>query len=121
MCREPLYCNAERACWWELTSLASHAHPSVAAMARTLMSGQPVIYDGDPLKDHTLAAFLDKFLQKKPRSHAKGSSLMQPRAGGGRGDGAAGGSCQPTLGAVSGAAFAALAETQVDPVRGGGG
>jgi acyl transferase domain-containing protein len=39
-----------------------------------------VIYDGDPLKDHTLASFLDKFLQKKPRSHAKGSSLMQPLA-----------------------------------------
>ncbi len=36
-CREPLYSNADRACWWELITLASHAHPSVSAMARTLM------------------------------------------------------------------------------------
>eukprot|EP00983_Pelagomonas_calceolata_P112062 1159846-Pelagomonas_calceolata.AAC.7 len=42
LCREPLYAMAERACWWELLALAAHAHPSVAAMARTLMSGQPV-------------------------------------------------------------------------------
>ena len=41
--REPLYALAERACWWELHALAAHSHPSVAAMARTLMSGQPVV------------------------------------------------------------------------------
>ena len=66
-----------------------------------------MIYDGDPLRDHTLAAFLDKFLQKKPKAHAKGSSLMQPLAGG------RDGANTQTLGAISGAAFAALAETQV--------
>ena len=43
LCREPLFARAERACWWELLALASHAHPSVAAMSRTLMSGQPVV------------------------------------------------------------------------------
>eukprot|EP00955_Chlamydomonas_euryale_P044923 353000-Chlamydomonas_euryale.AAC.27 len=106
--REPLYCAAERACWWELTSLASHAHPSVSAMARTLMGGQPVLYDGDPLKDHTLSAFLDKFLAKKPKAHARGSSLMQPLAAP---HAAAGG----TLADVSSGAFAALAESAVDP------
>ena len=31
--REPLYCGAETACWWELTALARHAHPSVMVMA----------------------------------------------------------------------------------------
>ena len=37
---------AERACWWELLAFAAHSHPSVAAMARTLMSGQPVVSAG---------------------------------------------------------------------------
>ncbi|KAG1665926.1 hypothetical protein FOA52_004515 [Chlamydomonas sp. UWO 241] len=147
--REPLFANADRACWWELTSLASHAHPSVSAMARTLMSGQPmlyydgdlfkdhtfvslttpthppthpptdpphtpqpVLYDGDPLKDHTLVSFLDKFLAKKPRSHARGSSLMQPLGGVGAATG------QRSLADLSSSAFAALAESKVR-VRGG--
>lgn len=65
--REPLYACAERACWWELAGLAVHVHPSVAAMARSLLRGSPVVYDGDPLKDHSLATFLDKFVQKKPK------------------------------------------------------
>jgi hypothetical protein len=47
--------------------LAAHAHPSVAAMARTLLAGTTVMYDGDPLRNLTLAAFLDKFVQKKPK------------------------------------------------------
>ncbi len=47
--------------------MASHAHPSVAAMSRTLMSGTTIVYDGDPLKDAGLTAFLDKFLLKKPK------------------------------------------------------
>ena len=65
--REPGFCGAERAAWWELTLLAAHAHPSVAAMARTLLAGTTVLYDGDPLRNLTLAAFLDKFVQKKPK------------------------------------------------------
>mmetsp|Transcript_8714 Transcript_8714/g.18540 ORF Transcript_8714/g.18540 Transcript_8714/m.18540 type:complete len:1163 (-) Transcript_8714:938-4426(-) len=106
--REPLYCNAERACFWELASLASHAHPSVSAMARTLMSGATVLYDGDPLKDHTLTAFLDKFLLKKPKAHARGSSLMQPLVPQGQDN-------KSSAADVNSAAFSALAETQVQP------
>lgn len=83
--REPLYCNADGACWWELVSLASHAHPSVAAMARTLMSGQPVLYDGDPLKDHGLTAFLDKFLQVRRRRRGTQAGGEGGRVGGKRG------------------------------------
>lgn len=41
--REPSFCHAETACWWELTSLAAHAHPSVAAMAKTLLAGANVV------------------------------------------------------------------------------
>jgi ribosome biogenesis protein MAK21 len=104
--REPLHCHAERSCWWELCALASHAHPSVAAWARSLMSGAPVVYDGDPLKDMSVPAFLDKYLQKKPKAHARGSSLMQPLA-------------RPTAGksaaALGAEAFAALALAQVEP------
>lgn len=36
-------------------------------MARTLLVGQSVLYDGDPLRDLTLAAFLEKFVQKKAK------------------------------------------------------
>jgi len=42
-------------------------HPSVAAFARTLLAGTYVTYDGDPLRDLTLTAFLDKFVQRKPK------------------------------------------------------
>ena len=42
-------------------------HPSVAAFARTLLAGTHISYDGDPLRDLTLTAFLDKFVQRKPK------------------------------------------------------
>lgn len=67
VCREPAFCNAERACLWELCALAEHVHPSVVAMARTLLAGATIVYEGDPLRDLTLSAFLDKFVQKKPK------------------------------------------------------
>lgn len=47
--------------------LAEHVHPSVVAMARTLLAGATIVYEGDPLRDLTLSAFLDKFVQKKPK------------------------------------------------------
>ncbi len=67
LCREPAFCGAERSAWWELTALAAHAHPSVAAMAKSMLAGTNVSYQGDPLRDLTLTAFLDKFMQKKPK------------------------------------------------------
>ena len=42
-------------------------HPSVAAFARNLLAGSYISYDGDPLRDLTLTAFLDKFVQRKPK------------------------------------------------------
>ncbi|KAH9305569.1 hypothetical protein KI387_009973, partial [Taxus chinensis] len=66
--REPAYCNADRACWWELTALTSHVHPSVATMARTLLLGANIVYNGDPLRDLSLGAFIDKFSEKKPKA-----------------------------------------------------
>jgi hypothetical protein len=79
-CREPQFAHAERACWWELVALASHAHPSVASFSRTLLSGQCIVYAGDPLRDLALTSFLDKFIEKKPKV-------------GDRGRGGAGGGC----------------------------
>ncbi|XP_062179320.1 protein SLOW WALKER 2 [Phragmites australis] len=67
--REPSYCSADRVCWWELTLLASHVHPSVSTMARTLLSGNNIVYSGDPLTDLSLPAFLDKFMEKKPKGN----------------------------------------------------
>lgn len=67
--REPSYCNADRTSWWELTLLASHVHPSVFTMARTLLSGNNIVYNGDPLTDLSLPAFLDKFMEKKPKGN----------------------------------------------------
>ena len=65
MCkRAPQHARAERSCMWEAALLAAHAHPSVAAMARSLLAGQNVLYDGDPLRDLTLLAFLDKFVKR---------------------------------------------------------
>lgn len=42
-------------------------HPSVAAFARSLLAGTFISYDGDPLRDLTLTAFLDKFVQRKAK------------------------------------------------------
>ena len=70
-CREPLHAKADRAAWWELIPLASHAHPSVAAMARQLLAGAPVVYNGDPLRDLSLVNFLDAFVQRKPKVCAR--------------------------------------------------
>jgi ribosome biogenesis protein MAK21 len=38
-------------------------------MARTLLSGAPIVYNGNPLSDLSLSAFLDKFMEKKPKTN----------------------------------------------------
>ncbi|KAG5008950.1 hypothetical protein JHK87_017465 [Glycine soja] len=77
--REPLYCNADRVSWWELMVLASHAHPSVATMAKTLLSGANIVYNGNPLNDLSMTAFLDKFMEKKAKQSTwHGGSQIEP-------------------------------------------
>ncbi|GMH33497.1 hypothetical protein BSKO_01331 [Bryopsis sp. KO-2023] len=78
--REPLYCNADGACLWELATFASHVHPTVSEMARSLLALRPVEFIGDPLQDLGLVAFLDKFYGKEARSHAEGS-VFRPMGG----------------------------------------
>ena len=65
--REPSFCGADRAAWWELSLLSQHWHPSVAAFARSLLKGDPISFTGDPLRDLSLPAFLDKFVQRKAK------------------------------------------------------
>ncbi|CAA7052467.1 unnamed protein product [Microthlaspi erraticum] len=77
--REPSYCNGDRVSWWELVVLASHAHPSVATMAGTLLSGTTIVYNGNPLNDLSLTAFLDKFMEKKAKQSTwHGGSQIEP-------------------------------------------
>ena len=107
--RDPLYARADASCWWELATLERNVHPSVAAMARSLLYGTSVEYSGDPLADMTLASFLDKWLQKKPK-RAKGgkSSTMAKR----RDEEAY---AERAATAPGTAEFAALTEDEVDP------
>ncbi|KAI3524915.1 hypothetical protein L1887_03584 [Cichorium endivia] len=77
--REPIYSNADRVGWWELMVLASHVHPSVSTMAKTLLSGANIVYNGNPLNDLSLGAFFDKFMEKKPKERNwHGGSQIEP-------------------------------------------
>ncbi|CAG2188387.1 CEBPZ [Mytilus edulis] len=74
--RNPLYCNAENECIWELKQLKNHFHPTVSLFAAKLVKGEPVTYTGNPLEDFTTIRFLDRFVYKNPKkrdaSSAKG-------------------------------------------------
>ncbi|BBG98745.1 CCAAT-binding factor [Prunus dulcis] len=75
----PSESNADRVSWWELTVLSSHVHPSVSTMAKTLLSGANIVYNGNPLNDLSLTAFLDKFMEKKPKQSTwHGGSQIEP-------------------------------------------
>jgi len=78
--RDPQHAQAQASCLWELLPLSQHAHPSVAAMSKSILAGVPVHYNGDPLKDFVLSEFLGKFISKKSKKKTEnaGDSLMQP-------------------------------------------
>ena len=65
--RNPSYCGAELTVAYELISLEQHYHPSVALFAKTLLGRQFIKYDGNPLKDFTVARFLERFIYKNPK------------------------------------------------------
>ena len=65
--RNPLYAHADASCFWELENFTRHYHPSVQNFARQVLAGERIAYQGDPLTDFTIAAFLDKILNKKPK------------------------------------------------------
>jgi ribosome biogenesis protein MAK21 len=86
--RDPLYANAGKTSLWELSPFVSHFHPTVALYASTILSGKPIevpqdATNYDPLLNHTMTRFLDRFVYKAPKkvkSLHHGTSLMQPRS-----------------------------------------
>ena len=66
--RDPQHSGMDETCFWELSLLSSHFHPSTAVMARTLLAGTHIEYSGDPLKDLSAVNFLSKFVQKKAKA-----------------------------------------------------
>ncbi|KAF3270075.1 hypothetical protein TWF970_010856 [Orbilia oligospora] len=81
--RDPLYANADRSSIWELIPFLSHFHPTVGLYANSLYGDAPMPSKPD-LSLHTLTHFLDRFVYRnaKASSATKGSSIMQPLAGG---------------------------------------
>ncbi|BCR86138.1 RNA-binding ribosome biosynthesis protein MAK21 [Aspergillus chevalieri] len=81
--RDPEHSNADKTCLWELLPYMSHFHPSVSVNAAHLLDHQTM--SGKPdLSIHTLSHFLDRFIYRTPKADkgARGSSIMQPLAGG---------------------------------------
>jgi len=85
--REPSFANADSSHLWELMAFVNHFHPTVSLYARSLLADSQIEMpensnNYDPLTNHTLSKFLDRFVYKNPKkiqNEYKGSSLMQPR------------------------------------------
>ncbi|KAJ3088334.1 hypothetical protein HK102_008997 [Quaeritorhiza haematococci] len=85
--REPLYAHAEETCLWDLVPFTNHFHPTVSLYSHTLLNATSITPPSnttnyDPLQNHTLMRFLDRFVYKNPKKVStvhKGISLMQPR------------------------------------------
>lgn len=71
-----------RAASWELSLASHHYHPSVSKFAS---SAGNIEYTGDPLKDFSLAPFLDKLAYRNPKQHfaqrnKRGESVAERRS-----------------------------------------
>lgn len=84
--RDPKFANSEDTCFWELTQFATHFHPTVALYSQKLLQGKCIEFPNsinyDPLQNHTLSRFLDRFIYKNPKKLSnthKGGSIMQPK------------------------------------------
>lgn len=82
--RDPEHSNAENGCLWEVIPFQMHFHPSVSTSAEHLVRHAKL--PGKPdLELHTLIHFLDRFVYRNAKigmSNLRGSSVMQPLAGG---------------------------------------
>ena len=81
--RDPEFSNADHSSLWELTPFLHHYHPSVSLFATRLLTHSPMPPKPD-LSLNTLIHFLDRFVYRNPKTTTapKGSSIMQPMAGG---------------------------------------
>jgi ribosome biogenesis protein MAK21 len=85
--REPLYSNAIKSCLWELIPFCKHFHPTVSLYASSLLTDTFITTPADsknydPLLNHTMTRFLDRFVFKAPKkvkSVHQGASVMQPK------------------------------------------
>jgi ribosome biogenesis protein MAK21 len=59
---------------WEIASCKFHYHPAVQKLASTFGK---IDYMGDPLKDFSLAPFLDKFAYRNPKSSEKVAAKLK--------------------------------------------
>ena len=82
--RDPEHSNAENGCLWEVIPFRAHFHPSVSVSAEHFIRHAKL--PGKPdLELHTLIHFLDRFVYRNAKigtSNLRGSSVMQPLAGG---------------------------------------
>lgn len=82
--RDPEHSNAENSCLWELIPFSAHFHPAVSVSAQHIIRHAKL--PGNPdLELHTLIHFLDRFVYRNAKvgtSNLRGSSIMQPLAGG---------------------------------------
>ena len=67
--RDPLHAGAKGTVAWELESLARHFHPSVRAFAASMLHDArcEIDYRGNPIRDLSNAAFLDRFSYRNPK------------------------------------------------------
>jgi len=66
--RAPEFCAADDTCLWEASEFTRHFHPSVGRFASALLTSEDLEYRGNPLKDMTAQAFLDKFVMRNPKA-----------------------------------------------------
>ena len=82
--RDPEHSNAQNSCLWEVIPFLAHYHPSVSASAEHIIRHAKL--PGKPdLELHTLIHFLDRFAYRNAKlrsANLRGSSIMQPLAGG---------------------------------------
>jgi hypothetical protein len=71
---DPRFARAELSGLFELVQLTQHYHPSVRHYATALLKSEPIEHAGNPLEDFSLAAFLDRFVYRNPKSRSAAMS-----------------------------------------------
>lgn len=84
---DPRFARAELSGLFELVQLTQHYHPSVRHYATALLKSEPIELAGNPLDDFSLAAFLDRFVYRNPKTRRAATSdpaSKEVRGGGGK-------------------------------------
>lgn len=65
--RDPKFAKAENSALFEISLLSQHPHPTINKWSKSLIKGESLEYNGDPLLDFTLINFLDRFEYRNPK------------------------------------------------------